>query len=101
MNQDLDSNSNEAPHEILLAEFEYLANAAQQANEDRAKVIQYYFISLGSLAGSVVSLREVPGYCCRIFAIGHFQLPEIQRGHDFRNGAGGFALWRAADILSQ
>jgi hypothetical protein len=62
MNQDRvnDSNSNEAPSEILLAEFEYLANAAQQANEDRAKVIQYYFISLGSLAGSAVSLREVP-----------------------------------------
>jgi hypothetical protein len=60
MSQDRDSNSNEAPYEILIAEFEYLANAAQQANEDRAKVIQYYFISLGSLAGSVVSLREVP-----------------------------------------
>ncbi len=54
------SNANEAPNEILIAEFEYLASAAQQANEDRAKVIQYYFISLGSLAGSVVSLREVP-----------------------------------------
>lgn len=55
-----DSNADEAPHKILMAEFEYLANAAQQANEDRAKVIQYYFISLGSLAGSVVSLREIP-----------------------------------------
>lgn len=60
MNQDRDSHSNEASDKILLAEFEYLANAAQQANEDRAKVIQYYVISLGSLAGSVVSLREVP-----------------------------------------
>lgn len=62
MNQDRasESNSNEAPYKILVAEFEYLANAAQQANEDRAKVIQYYFISLGSLVGSVVSLREIP-----------------------------------------
>jgi hypothetical protein len=62
MNQDpaSNSNSNETPHKILIAEFEYLANAAQQANEDRAKVIQYYFISLGSLVGSVVSLREIP-----------------------------------------
>jgi hypothetical protein len=62
MNQDRVSgrNSKEVPHEILIAEFGNLANAAQQANEDRAKVMQYYFISLGSLAGSVVSLREVP-----------------------------------------
>lgn len=62
MNQDRasDISLDEASHKILIAEFEYLANAAQQANEDRAKVIQYYFISLGSLAGSVVSLREVP-----------------------------------------
>ncbi len=55
-----DISLDEASHKILIAEFEYLANAAQQANEDRAKVMQYYFISLGSLAGSVVSLREVP-----------------------------------------
>ncbi|MGH7450271.1 MAG: hypothetical protein ACRENG_02925 [bacterium] len=55
-----DGNSCEVPHMILIAEFEYLANAAQQANEDRAKVVQYYFMVLGALAGSVVGLREIP-----------------------------------------
>ncbi len=55
-----DSKSSEMPHEILIAEFEYLATAAQQANEDRAKVIQYYFISLGSLGASLVGLKDIP-----------------------------------------
>ena len=53
-------NLNEVPHKILMAEFEYLASAAQQANEDRAKVIQYYFISLGSLGASLVGLKDIP-----------------------------------------
>jgi hypothetical protein len=50
----------EIPHAILTAEFEYLADAAQQANEDRARVTQYYFMALGSFIASLLGLKEVP-----------------------------------------
>jgi predicted RNase H-like HicB family nuclease len=51
--------SKKIPNEILIAEFEYLANAAQQANEDRARVTQYYLMTLGSVVASVLGLKEI------------------------------------------
>ncbi len=54
-----DQNPSNAPHDILIAEFEYLAGAAQQANEDRARVTQYYFMTLGSVIASLLSLKEI------------------------------------------
>jgi len=51
--------SRDIPHDILMAEFEFLADAAQQANEDRARVTQYYFMTLGSVVASAFGLKEI------------------------------------------
>jgi hypothetical protein len=48
------------PNEILIAELKYVTGTAQQANEDRMRVTQYYFMALGSIAASLVGLREIP-----------------------------------------
>lgn len=42
------------PDSILQAEFEYLAQSAFQANEDRARVTTFYFISVGSLVAVIL-----------------------------------------------
>jgi hypothetical protein len=60
----------EMPHAILAAEFAYLAEAAQQANEDRARVTQYYFMALGSFIASLFGLKEIPGQYAELAAIG-------------------------------
>jgi len=43
------------PNEILISEFNYIAQAAFQANEDRARVTTFYLISLGSLVAALLS----------------------------------------------
>jgi hypothetical protein len=43
--------------EILTAEFEYLAQSAFQANEDRARVTNFYLVAVGSLIAAVVSIQ--------------------------------------------
>lgn len=42
------------PNEILVAEYEYIAQTAFQANEDRARVTTFYLVSVGSLVGALV-----------------------------------------------
>jgi membrane protein implicated in regulation of membrane protease activity len=44
-------------NEILSAEFAYLAQAAFQANEDRARVTNFYMVAVGSLIAAVVSIQ--------------------------------------------
>jgi hypothetical protein len=48
------------PNEILKAEFQYAADAAFQANEDRARVTQYYLVTFGTLIGALISIPGVP-----------------------------------------
>jgi hypothetical protein len=60
-------------NEFLIAEFGYLAQAAQQANEDRARVTQYYFMALGSMGASLFGLREfrdIPEQYLRLTFVG-------------------------------
>jgi len=40
---------------ILIAEFEYIAQATFQANEDRARVTNFYLVTLGSFIAAIVS----------------------------------------------
>jgi hypothetical protein len=40
--------------EMLQAEFNYIANTAFQANEDRSRVASFYFISTGSLVAAIL-----------------------------------------------
>ena len=43
--------------EILIAEFEYIASTANQANEDRARVSSFYLIAVGSLIAALFSTQ--------------------------------------------
>lgn len=42
---------------LLTAEFEYIAQSAFQANEDRARVSTYYVVTFGTLVGAFFSLQ--------------------------------------------
>ena len=63
-------NKTEMPHAILSAEFAYLAEAAQQANEDRARVTQYYFMALGSFVASLFGLKVIPQQYAELAYVG-------------------------------
>ena len=39
--------------EVLAAEFSYIADTANQANEDRARVSSFYLIAVGSLVAAL------------------------------------------------
>lgn len=45
------------PDEILTAEFEYIANTAFQANEDRARAASFYLVTFGSFIAALVSAQ--------------------------------------------
>jgi hypothetical protein len=45
------------PNDILQAEFEYIAQTATQANEDRAKVASFYFVTVGSLMAAILGTQ--------------------------------------------
>jgi hypothetical protein len=45
------------PEAILAAEFEYIAQTAFQAHEDRARVSTYYLVSVASLVGAILSTQ--------------------------------------------
>lgn len=48
-----------APDEILKAEFDYIANSAFQANEDRSKTASFFLISVGSLVAAIFGAQEL------------------------------------------
>lgn len=43
--------------DILIAEFNYIAQTAFQANEDRARVSSFYFVTVGSLVAAILSTQ--------------------------------------------
>jgi hypothetical protein len=45
------------PNAILVAEFEYIAQAIAQNNEDRARVSSYYMITVGSFIAAILSAQ--------------------------------------------
>jgi hypothetical protein len=45
------------PDEILGVEFNYIAQAAFQANEDRARVTSYYLVSVGSFIAAILGTQ--------------------------------------------
>lgn len=61
------------PDEILIAEFEYIAHTAFQANEDRAKVTTYYLVTLGTLVAGILTSQVMhstePGVFCAFAAL--------------------------------
>lgn len=45
------------PEELLQAEFNYIAQTAFQANEDRARVASFYLVAVGSLVAALFSTQ--------------------------------------------
>jgi hypothetical protein len=43
--------------ELLVAEFNYIANSAFQANEDRARVSQFFFVTFGTFIAALFSTQ--------------------------------------------
>src|SRR5574338_1233010 len=64
------------PEDLLRAEYDYLGNTAFQANEDRARVSTFYFVSVGSLVAAILgthfaadSLQDVAVPLALLFAV--------------------------------
>ena len=49
------------PDEFLASEFEYIANSAFQANEDRSKAASFFIVSVGSLAAAIFGAQLLRG----------------------------------------
>lgn len=49
--------SSDTSNDILIAEYEYIANSASQANEDRARVASFYLVAVGSLVAAMFSTQ--------------------------------------------
>lgn len=49
--------SSGTPDEILTSEFNYIANTAFQANEDRARATSFYLVTFGSFIAALVSAQ--------------------------------------------
>jgi len=47
------------PDEILTAEFQYIADSAFQANEDRSKAASFFLVSVGSLVAAIFGAQEL------------------------------------------
>jgi hypothetical protein len=52
-----ESSPGERSNDILIAEFEYIAGTANQANEDRARISSFYLIAVGSLIAALFSTQ--------------------------------------------
>lgn len=51
------SDSTELSTSILVSEYDYIANSASQANEDRARVASFYLVAVGSLVAALFSTQ--------------------------------------------
>jgi hypothetical protein len=49
------------PDDILSSEFEYIANSAFQANEDRSKAASFFLVSVGSLVAAIFGAQGLTG----------------------------------------
>ena len=49
------------PEEFLAAEFDYIANSAFQANEDRSKAASFFLVSVGSLVAAIFGAQLLNG----------------------------------------
>jgi hypothetical protein len=56
-----DKNSPTLPDEFLSSEFEYIANSAFQANEDRSKAASFFLVSVGSLVAAIFGAQQLSG----------------------------------------
>jgi len=45
------------PDDILIAEYEYIATTAHDANEDRSRVASFYFVSVGSIVAAILGTQ--------------------------------------------
>ena len=68
-----------SPDDLLIAEFNYIAQTAFQANEDRARVTSFYFVSVGSLVAAILG-TQFAGQDLRRIALAFFFLFGVLTG---------------------
>lgn len=56
------SNFEQNINPVLIAEFSYLAQTAFQANEDRARVTNYYVVTMGAAVAAIIGVRIEPTF---------------------------------------
>jgi len=56
------------PSQILIAEFNYIAETAFQANEDRSRVSSFYFVTAGAAIGALLSSQLEPSILPAVYA---------------------------------
>jgi hypothetical protein len=49
------------PDEFLASEFEYIAQSAFQANEDRSKAASFFLVAVGSLVAAIFGAQQLSG----------------------------------------
>ncbi|MBT3315428.1 MAG: hypothetical protein HN390_12545 [Anaerolineae bacterium] len=54
-----EKNISNGAESILVAEYEYIAQTAFQAHEDRARVTTFYLVSVGSLFGAFLGVQNI------------------------------------------
>ena len=61
------------PEDLLKAEYEYIAQTAYQANEDRARGASFYFVSVGSIVAAILGTQltedNLPGVALAFFVL--------------------------------
>jgi hypothetical protein len=55
-------------NQVLIAEFNYIAQTAFQANEDRSRVSNFYFVTTGAAIGAIFSARLETGEIAFVYA---------------------------------
>ncbi|MBC6938642.1 MAG: hypothetical protein DWB59_01240 [Anaerolineae bacterium] len=66
------------PDEFLAAEFEYIANSAFQANEDRSKAASFFIVSVGSLAAAIFGAQKLFALLTALGALTVAQLARLR-----------------------
>lgn len=88
MTENTDTNAYFAAEEIVAAEYEYIAQTAFQAQEDRARVTSFYIVSLGSLFGAFfstnggdeeVTMLAYAGFAALFFFLSYFGFITIKQ----------------------
>jgi len=63
-----ESQSHLDSNDLLIAEFNYIAQTAFQAGEDRSRVSNFYFVTAGAAIGAILSAKVDPNAAAGVYA---------------------------------
>jgi hypothetical protein len=55
------------PNKILIAEYNYVAQSAFQANEDRARISNYYFVTVAAAVAAILGAKPDPTVATAVY----------------------------------